>query len=451
MVPDAIAHYHDLLTPEVAAESWELLTDAMRRRRLAFGDRYICSVLRPYFLSDAGERMVRRAAAGVHSAVHKVFARVRPDDYEPVLGLSPDEAALARITAGFEPPETLARLDGFLERNGGYRFVEFNAESPGGIAFGQSLAEVFFELPVMRRFRERYDVRSEPVVAHSLDALVAAYRAWGGTKPKPTIAIVDWASAPTRIEFEICRDAFEAAGYPTCIADPSELELAGGRLRAGDVEIDLVYRRLVASEIPSKLGLQHPLVVAARERAACIASGLNAFALSSKAIFALVAEPSNADLFDGEERRAVAEHVPWTRIVREGRTTDWAGREVDLLETAAVERERLVVKPATEYGGAGVVLGWTVGTSEWERALRDALERPSVLQLRVALPSEPFPVVSADGATELVEFLADVDPYCFFGRTDLGAGTRLSRSQLLNVTAGGGSAAPVFTVTRRGA
>jgi hypothetical protein len=67
------------------------------------------------------------------------------------------------------------------------------------------------------------------------------------------------------------------------------------------------------------------------------------------------------------------------------------------------------------------------------------------VQRRVGLPSEPFPVF-ADGACHLVEFLADVDPYCFAGRTDLGTGTRLSRSQLLNVTAGGGSAAPVFTV-----
>jgi hypothetical protein len=448
MIGDAIAHYHDLLTPETAAESWAQFDAAMRERRLVFGDRRICNVLRPYFVSTDEETLIRSASAHVLSAVHKTFAALDESSYETVLGLSPDEAALARIDAGFEPTETIARLDGFLERGKGFAFIEFNAESPGGIAFGRTLADIFLSLPIMKQFRERYDVRTEPVLDHSLDALLGAYRAWGGGAEAPSIAIVDWTSAPTAIEFEICRDAFRARGYSTEIVDPTELEYRDGRLRAGDFTIDLVYRRLVASEIPGKLGLGHPLVEAARDRAACIASGLKAFALTSKVLFALLSDANRSPLLTQEERASVDAHVPWTRVVGEGRTTSWDGRPVDLFELALAERERLVVKPATEYGGAGVVLGWTVDGETWERALRDALERPSVLQRRVALPSEPFPVVT-DRGMELVDYLADIDPYCFHGRTDQGAGTRLSRSQLLNVTAGGGSAVPVFTVAPR--
>ena len=448
MTGDAIRHYHDLLTPDVAAESWRLLDEAMNERRLAFGDRRICSVLRPFFVSEAEERLVRGAAASVLSALHRVFDTIDPASYESVLGLSPEQAELARIEAGFEPVETIARLDGFLERDGRYAFVEFNAESPGGIAFGRTLADIFLTLPVMDRFRERYDVRTEPVLDHSLEALLAAYRAWGGVASPPTMAIVDWAGAPTAIEFEICRAAFRERGIPTEIVAPSQLEYSGGRLRAGDVAFDLVYRRLVASEIPGGLGLDHPLVRAARERAVCLASGLGAFALTSKALFALLSDPTLSPALTAAERAGVEAHVPWTRMVRDGRTTDWSGREVDLLDLAVEAREGLVVKPATEYGGTGVVLGWTVDDEAWSAAIRDALERPSVIQRRVALPVEPFPVV-ANGALEYVDFLADLDPYCFHGRTDRGAGTRLSRSQLLNVTAGGGSAAPVFTVRPR--
>ena len=185
-----------------------------------------------------------------------------------------------------------------------------------------------------------------------------------------------------------------------------------------------------------------------RSRAACVASGFRAWAIHSKAIFALVADPSLEPALTAEERDAVSRFVPWTRTVRGGTTTDWRGGEVDLFELALRERENLVVKPATDYGGAGVVLGWTVDAAEWERALVAALERPSVLQRRIALPSEPFPT-NVDGKIQLVDYLADIDPYCFSGRTDRGAGTRLSRSQLLNVTAGGGSAAPVFVVAPR--
>lgn len=444
----AVDHYHDLLTSGLALETWQQLEQGIRDRRLVFGERPVCTVLRPYFLSCEDRQTIESAAALVLSAIHRVFAAIDPRDYESVLGLSDGEAALARIACGFEPVETIARLDGFLERSGAFRFIEFNAESPGGIAFGRSLAELFDSLPVMARFRERFTAESDPVLDRSLDALLATYRAWGGRREQPRVAIVDWTAAPTRVEFEMCRDALARRGVEAVIVDPAELEYERGRLRHGAFEIDLVYRRLVASEIPPKLGLDIALVRAARDDAVCIASGFAAFALTSKILFAILSDESLSPALTREERQAVRAHVPWTRVVRDAATEDWEGRRVDLLDYAAQNRERLVLKPATEYGGAGVVLGWTVDAEVWSRALRTALDTPYVLQHRVALPTEPFPV-AAEGGVAFVDFLADIDPYAFNGETSHGAGTRLSRSQLLNVTAGGGSAAPVFTVSAR--
>lgn len=448
MIVDAIARYHEMLSPELAAESWEQLGEAMRRTNLVFGERPICNVLRPYFLSPAEAEFIYGAARLALSVLERALERIPAGDYESVLGLSPREAALARIECGFRPVETLARLDGFLTRDGHFGLVEYNAESPGGIAFGRTLADIFLELPVMKKFAAEYRLSSEPVLEHSLDALVGAYRAWGGKEPAPSIAIVDWKGAPTKTEFEICREMFEKRGFPTRVVDPEELTLEGGRLRAGDFEIDLVYRRLVASEAAAKLAPDHPLVRAAELHVACVASGFGAFALTSKALFAIVSDPASSAWLASDERVALDRVLPWTRIVRDGQSTDWNGQAVDVLDFALREREQLVVKPATEYGGSGVVLGWTVDDAAWAAALRDAAGRPSVIQRRVPLPTEPFPVVR-DGSCELVEFMADIDPYRFNGLTGLGAGTRLSQSQLLNVTAGGGSAAPVFIIERR--
>ena len=53
---------------------------------------------------------------------------------------------------------------------------------------------------------------STPTMAPLLDALVASYREWGGTRDPPPIAIVDWRNVPTWTEFEILRDAFDGAG-----------------------------------------------------------------------------------------------------------------------------------------------------------------------------------------------------------------------------------------------
>jgi hypothetical protein len=168
----------------------------------------------------------------------------------------------------------------------------------------------------------------------------------------------------------------------------------------------------------------------------------------SKSLFALLSDPATNSGLDERERAAVDAYVPWTRVLVDGPATDWTGRRVDLVEFAMAHRDELVVKPATDYGGAGVVLGWTTEPDWWEASLRRALESPSVLQRRIAVPSELFPRM-VDGALELQPFYADVDPYAFAGETGLGAGTRLSPSQLLNVSAGGGSAAPVFVIEPR--
>jgi uncharacterized circularly permuted ATP-grasp superfamily protein len=444
----AIAHYHELLTPDVAQASWGQLEDAMRSKNLVFGDRPICNVLRPYFLTRDEASALYRASRSIVSGLDKIFAALSRDAWELVLGLSPAEAALASVPCGFSPAVTIGRLDAFLTRGKYLGFVEFNSESPGGIGFGAELARIFRELPIVRRFGERYLLTNEPTIEHTLDALLSAYRAWGGASQKPNIAIVDRTDARTFAEFVLCQETFRARGFATEIVDPSELELANGRLHSGAFEIDLVYRRIVASDVAANLGLSHPLVRAANEGAACIASGFGAFAMLSKAMFALLSDPRTSSVLDSDEQLAARTYIPWTRVLRDERCENWFAQQVDLVEFVLDNREELVVKPATDYGGSGVYLGWLTSPSEWHAAVRKALEVPSVVQRRIPVPSETFPRI-VDGSLRHDEYFADIDPYLFAGQTGLGAGTRLSPSQLLNVSAGGGSAVPVFIVEPR--
>ena len=57
-------------------------------------------------------------------------------------------------------------------------------------------------------------------------------------------------------------------------------------------------------------------------------------------------------------------HVPWTRVVAE-RSTEFDGKKIDLLPWIADNREQLVLKPNDDYGGRGIVLGWTVSAEKW--------------------------------------------------------------------------------------
>jgi uncharacterized circularly permuted ATP-grasp superfamily protein len=448
-VARAAARWHELLAGDCGAESARLLDAGLRATRLLFGDRPICRVLRPFFLTAAEARRLNGEAEALMSALRKVRAKLETDPrWRGRLGLTEDEeTVLAADRQPFEPDQ-IARLDGFLVRDGAYRVIEYNAESPGGIAFGDTLCSLFKGLPVYRKFAEEFAPRAVDGLALTLAQLLAADRARLGAaaKARPNIAVVDRRSAPTVREFEICAESFTYHGCPARVVEPDELRFENGRLVAGDFAIDIVYKRVLVGELVRTYGTIHPLFQALRADAVTCASGFGVHLLYRKELFAFLHDDRIATAFDERERAAVARAVPWTRFVEDVETS-FDGRTVRLLEFARTNRERLVLKPTAEYGGKGVTLGWLVDDAAWARALSEALHDPYVVQERVELGRETFPVM-VDGRIEYSPFYADINPYIWGGVRSEGFGGRLAVGELLNVTAGGGSAVPVFILDR---
>jgi uncharacterized circularly permuted ATP-grasp superfamily protein len=182
-------------------------------------------------------------------------------------------------------------------------------------------------------------------------------------------------------------------------------------------------------------------------RAVCMVNPPRCKILHKKASLAVLSDERNAPLFSPEEQAAIAAHVPWTRVMEE-RRTEHAGAAVDLVPFVVSRRERLVLKPNDDYGGAGIVLGWTVDATAWGRAVADALASPYIVQERVDIPSEPYPSL-VDGRPVFAERMMDTAPFVCHGDYAEGCLTRLSTAALLNVTAGGGSTVPTFVVERR--
>lgn len=446
-----IGAYHDLLRAGDPLGEWAQLVEGMERDNLRFGERYICDVLRPLLLPRAQYEAVAAASSDFFGAIGVLYEWLMADDaLRARMGLSEVEEAAIQLNPGYPSPDGVGRLDGFLDTAGTLRFVEYNADSPGGLAFGQALGELFMELPTMRRFAETQRVATLPPLDDVLQTLLGHYRAWGGKQAAPTIGIVDWEGLGTRPEFVMCQRHFERAGFPSLVTHPAALALRGGQLWdevSGQV-IEIVYKRVLVGELLERLGLDNVLTEAIRQRAACVVNSYRAQLLFKKALFALLSELADeaAARFTPAQRRAIQAHLPWTRTVREGWTT-WHRERVELLEHVAAHPERLVLKPNSEYGGKGVVLGWEVTPDEWQQALAHAAASPEpfVVQERIPLATQPFPVVR-DGALQFEERYMDLDPYTFGAATVRGAGVRLGATGLLNVTAGGGSAVPLVLV-----
>jgi len=261
------------------------------------------------------------------------------------------------------------------------------------------------------------------------------------------VCILDWAEVPTRSEFVLFERAFAALGIDAFIGDPRDASYENGALFVGGRPVTLIYKRVLIDELVTRSGLDSPVVRAVRDGAVCMVNPFRCKLLHKKASLAVVSDERQAHLLSEAERQAVAAHVPWTRLVEE-RQTERNGESVDLVPWIAANRERLVLKPNDEYGGKGIVLGWTVDESTWSTAIQTALAEPHIVQERVVVPSELWPAFT-DGALHLGERMLDTAPFLVDGTVMTGVLTRIATDPLLNVTAGGGSNVPTFLVEER--
>ena len=450
MFPEAVVRYHDLLADQnLAAESIAVLDEGLERNKLIFGGRRLSPYLRPHFVSEDDFVRITQVCEKVWSAIQKVkdAAIVDPTIISD-LGLTPIERELAAIDPGYTQVSPTARLDSFLTETA-YSFVELNGESPAGIAYADAAYDIFSSLPVMKSFAHHYNVRPLYGRRFMLDVLLSSYREFLGKEPNrpPQIAIVDLPDVPTVKEFELFREFFETEGYPSVICTPQQLEFDGRVLRCKEFEIDIVYKRLLVNEYLPIIDKCPVLLNAYRAHAVCLVNSFRSKLIHKKALFAVLTDNKRAGLFSAAELDAIHSHVPWTRIVRD-EVTEYNGKEVKLRDFVLTNNERLVLKPNDDYGGHGITIGWKVDDREWHKALDEALaDGDYLVQERVPTARETFPALTSDGYIQFAEQLVDLDPLLFNGKVG-SAFTRLSSTELANVTSGGGMV-PTYIISKK--
>jgi uncharacterized circularly permuted ATP-grasp superfamily protein len=426
-----------------------MLDEGLERSKLIFGGRRLSPYLRPHFVAADDFGRITGICETVWSAIQKVKdAALDEPAIIDELGLTEIERDLISIDPGYRSVSPTARLDSFLTADA-YSFVELNGESPAGIAYADAAYDIFSALPVMRRFAETYNLRALYGRQFMLDVLLHSYREFLGRQADhtPRIAIVDLKGLPTQKEFELFKEFFECQGHPAIICSPEELEFRNNRLRVGEFEIDIVYKRLLVNEYLPIIDQYPALLQACRAESICMVNSFRSKLIHKKAIFAVLTSERYSRLFSHEERAAITQHVPWTRRVR-AEKSDYHGKEIDLLEFVVANRDRLVLKPNDDYGGRGISIGWNTAEVRWQEVLRTALvDGDYLVQERVPTARETFPALQPDGSIVFAEQLVDLDPLLFNGKVG-SAFTRLSSTELANVSSGGGMV-PTYLISRK--
>jgi hypothetical protein len=416
---------------ESELEAWLAAHDVV------FAGHTIPFVLMPHFVSPSQVRHVRRAVESLCAVLNR-FCEAYPEDerLQEELALPTIEDSLVRVGPGYPRPLRICRLDAFLAGDT-VKFLEFNADSPAGIGYTDVLYEGLRRTISLPRVDGEFDTAYEPMVPLLIETLLGAYREMRAGRPDaelpetPRLALVDVPGSPSVPEFRIICSAARDAGIDAIHPATDELTYDGSVLRAGEEPVHLVYRRALIDDLS-----EGDLTAAYRDGAVCLINPPRARVANNKKLMALLEDPRFAHLVEPREAEVIAATIPWTRILRPGRVTygQWA---VDLLDFVSDNRSRLVMKPASEYGGHDVALGIETEQGEWDRIIEEHAEAGDfIVQEYVPVPEEMFPTVE-DGHVQMRLKRFNINPFGIGGRY-AGMITRISDRAVINVSAGGG-------------
>ncbi|HUK66281.1 MAG TPA: hypothetical protein VLV17_05590 [Anaeromyxobacteraceae bacterium] len=338
--------------------------------------------------------------------------------------------AMAQLFHEAPCPAVVARVDFLGPPLSPSRALELNATIPAMPGYADLAAHAWVRAAA--RARGLPPRRGEDLVAacgsnmESLrETLVAFYRSRGGSRGRPSIAVVSRPGDAQTGELGRLVAHFRQMGHeaqhlvPTgCIPE----------------EWDILYRHVWAHRTPP----DSPFARALRSpRRFVLANPVNGM-LEAKALFARLSECaaderlSTLASLDAAEREAAA-RLPFTRRLDE--------RLAPLL---IAEPERWVIKRSWDYGGKSVHLGGELDRDEWARAVDSALKDRRgggfVAQERVTASRQPATRVSPSDTSSGLLY-RDVSTYAGLGeKAPSGSVVRAATSPVVNILGGGGLA-----------
>jgi hypothetical protein len=426
LVSEAIARYHKLIESEPYIDLvWaQALQERIKAAKLDI--RPVSPVLRPHFLTSRDYALLGKASETLLSAISRAGRiAIETPALLARLQLLPAERMLASVDPGYSAGSVTCLMDSALT-DGAMHVDNFGSFAPAGLFYGDLLADIYYDSAPVKEFRKKYKLTKLGGTKYVLQAILKAYKEFKGKQKKPSIAIVEL-RAPfqpaSASEYALLAEFFAREGYPTEVVSPDQIEYRNGVLRRGDFTIDIVYRRIHLQEFLVRFDLNHPLVRAYKDRAVCMVNSFRAELGSKRAMFDLLTDDNVTSGFPAAERRAIKDHIPWTRLVQAAKTTH-KGHTVDLPEFVMKHRTKLVIKPNDDSTDVHPVRGAEVDDAAWEKALRQAMRTPSVVQEAIEPAHAVFPLMQY-GSLMMKDMLVHVHPHAFQGKVH-GASSWLS-------------------------
>jgi len=280
-----------------------------------------------------------------------------PDRYAAVMG-DPAGTVVSRF----------ARPDGVV-CNGVFKVIETNIDTGiGGIFETDLLCQMHRGSPAMREVASRWRLE----LVSPLDAFTRFFVRSGGSWAFWDID--DRADEPFLVEMAVeMVKVMRASGAKVCFATSSEIEPRDGRILAGGVEVDRLYRGFACTHLLTLFEEITGVIERVPRFDEVVEGQLGSHLVENKINLALVSDPANRHLLSSSQRQLVDAVVPWTRRVRDMEVVLPDGDRGSLPAFLDQERERMVIKRGVSFRGRDTFIGKETPAVEWSEVIARAL------------------------------------------------------------------------------
>ena len=338
----------------------------------------------PMLLTPADMQRFDQLTQQLYGILKKVIRQYLEDQsFRTHFRFSPLLEELILKDPGYSADMPMGRFDVFYDfTNGRLQFCELNTDGSTGMEQQQELAGIFYQSEALRELRKEYDFHDFELFDSWAEIVQSKYKEFSQSNKKPQIAIVDWLDTRIPSEFTAFQKTFEKAGCKTVIADPRRLTYRNGHLYDQDFRIDCIYRRAVTSEIIERADSVKEFISAYLNGDVCVIGPLRSQIAHNKILFTLLHDPQKTPFLTQEEKRFVAEHIPFTRI--------FDVHEPDLINDTVRNKDKLVLKPMDKYASNGVRVGLDYSAEEWLAIIQEEANEEYILQEYCRVPKLPM-------------------------------------------------------------
>ncbi|MER9751759.1 hypothetical protein [Mesorhizobium sp. M0140] len=329
------------------------------------------------------------------------------------------------------PIVRICRLDGLIGDDGYYKIIETNTGGPGGVIQNGIAARVWSRIPNPLTHGLSLDVGKQPFAKDPncfVRELVSAYRVATASELR-TAAVVNFRGRYTN-EVDWIVNGLKGAGVKAALLDASAMKRTPRGLVGPDGElIELVYNKLDTRDMIEAIECRDYLDACAAQEVVAINPWIAEWVLSDKAILAVLSDDRFSANFNAEQIEFIARHIPWTRLVRTGVTTDPERRRIELIGYIRENKANLVLKPSNATRGEHVLVGRVTSSEVWEQHIDRAARNPYVVQEYVR-PGEVTTLHPPSRSIKKMPY--GIDCYVFGGRV-AGFQSRASFDAVMNV------------------